>query len=173
MVYIELNEDEFSFDVSKGTFTLPLDPSIPIICIGPGTGVAPMRSIIKHFLHYYTSECILFYGCRNENADYLYRDEWEKLTLNSRFTIVTAFSRDQPEKIYVQHKLLEHSDQIWQLLQQGAHIYLSGNAKRMPEDVMKALIEIMMKSGGHSEEEATKALKALTKTRRFQQECWS
>lgn len=166
-VYVDL--DVVMCDVVKGTLEIPKRAETPIVCIATGTGIAPMRAImLEHCLRSDTQHCLIF-GNRNEEADFFYRDEWERYHVN----VVTAFSRDQEEKVYVQHRILEHGEYLWGLVEKGAYVYLSGNAKRMPVDVADALVRIFEKFGGLDKPDALKYLKQMEKSKRFQQECWS
>lgn len=116
---------------------------------------------------------ILFFGCRSAEKDYYYKDDWQS-KLRSNTIVFPAFSRDQAEKVYVQHKMIEYGKELWQLIHEnGAYIYLSGNAKRMPIDVSEALVEIFKKHGGLEQENATAYLQYLGRVGRFQEECWS
>jgi sulfite reductase alpha subunit-like flavoprotein len=114
------------FDIQKGTFKLP-NSSQPMVCIGPGTGVAPMRSLLHyHFLSSNNQDACLIFGGRNVDADYYFEKEWKIASEQYPFKIITAFSRDQPEKIYVQQRIVEHGAYLWNLIEKGAVIYLSG-----------------------------------------------
>ncbi len=133
--------------------------------------VAPMRALLQErdALAPSVRNCLIL-GARSKLGDYFYEEGWSRLNL----LLITAFSRDQEDKIYVQHRMLEHAPEIWHMVHnQGAYIYLSGNAKRMPIDVADALIEIFSKAGGLELEDARRYLKGLENARRFQQECWS
>jgi sulfite reductase alpha subunit-like flavoprotein len=119
--------DLVKFDVAPGTFRVP-QHHVPLICISPGTGVAPMRSILRERMSQTSpGECWLFFGCRSKSKDFYYEDEWAELSKNDKFHIVPAFSRDQNEKVYVQHKLLEYGHDIWRVLSSlGGFVLLSG-----------------------------------------------
>ena len=123
-------------------FLLP-SPETPIIMIGPGTGIAPYRA----FLQERTATSApgqnwLFFGEQQKNCDFYYEEELQKLVDNKNLILDTAFSRDQTEKIYVQHRLLEKSQEILNWINNGAHIYICGDAKRMAKDVLQTLAEI-------------------------------
>ena len=138
----------------------------PAICIGPGTGIAPMRSI----LHSKTKlQNMLFCGNRNKEHDFLYGDEWAQMPQLLTFT---AFSRDQPEKVYVQDRIIEQHEQVYKMIESNATIYLSGNAKKMPQDVEQALILVFTKHGLNIKQAEAK-LDELKRARRFQIECYS
>jgi len=133
-------------------------------------------------------ETHFFFGCRFRDHDYLYGNEFENLQdqvkiLNQQFhhrvdqdnsfNYHVAFSRDQEEKVYVQHKLGQNGKLIWEAIQKGAIIYLSGNAKRMPQDVSEELEKIVEKNSGLDPAQAKEFIKNLEKNRRFQIETWS
>eukprot|EP00051_Salpingoeca_urceolata_P022361 m.362693 g.362693 ORF g.362693 m.362693 type:complete len:351 (-) comp19961_c1_seq19:1809-2861(-) len=159
--------------VGRGTFLFPR-PSVPVVFIGPGTGVAPFRSAIQERLAAPTSATTLFFfGCRNEARDFLYRDEWAAAGGLGRLTVVTAFSRDQEDKVYVQHRLREHGAAVWDVMENGGYCYLAGNAKRMPIDVREALEWIATEHGHLSQEEAGQFWTRMEQQRRFQSETWS
>lgn len=136
-------------------FTLPENPETPVIMIGPGTGIAPFRA----FLQERRATCApgknwLFFGDQRATTDFLYREELEELQKCNLLTrLDCAFSRDQEEKIYVQHRMLEQGDELWKWLQDGAHIYVCGDAKRMAVDVDQTLRQIIGQYGMLSEEE--------------------
>ena len=149
-------------------FTLPEKPTADLILIGPGTGVAPYRA----FLQERTAQGApgknwLFFGEWNKAYDYFYEDYWQELIAQGSLKVDTAFSRDQQHKIYVQHRMLEKAGEIWQWLQNGATIYVCGDAHRMAKDVDAALHQIIKEQGG-LDEPATKAfLKQLRTDKRY------
>ena len=134
-----------------------------------------MRSLLfeNHHRSQGKTRGVLLFGCRSSEKDYYYKNDWYSL-LASNTTVWPAFSRDQAEKVYVQHKMIEHGQELWQLIhEQGAYIYLSGNAKRMPADVADALVEIFKLHGGLEQESAAAYLAYLIRVGRYQEECWS
>lgn len=152
---------------SRG-FTIPEDPSKPIIMVGPGTGIAPYRGFMQERVHQNASgENWLFFGDWNEKYDFYYEDYWRQLEKLEHLKVVTAFSRDQETKIYVQHKLLEYSQHIWQLLEKEASFYVCGDAARMAKDVDEALHSIIEKEGHMSNEEAKIYVKKLKEQNRY------
>jgi sulfite reductase (NADPH) flavoprotein alpha-component len=149
-------------------FTLPEDPTRPIIMIGPGTGIAPFRAFIQERLaHHAEGRNWLFFGERNRATDFYYSDYWLELEKQGRIRIDTAFSRDQAEKIYVQHRLLERKKSIWEWIQDGAILYVCGDAEQMAKDVDAALQQIAREEGQMSDEEARKFLKTLRQEKRY------
>jgi len=138
------------------SFRLPKDGSTDIIMCGPGTGIAPFRAFLEQrTLDGATGRNWLFFGEQHHATDFLYGEEFlnhqKKGTLHR---LDCAFSRDQPEKIYVQHRMLEQAKELWAWLQNGAYFYVCGDAKRMAKDVHHTLITIARNEGGLTEEAA-------------------
>lgn len=148
-------------------------PDMPALLIGPGTGVAPMRAFL--------SECrangvhrSLFFGCRHERGDFLYKEYWIRWKQEGVLTnLCTAFSRMGPEKVYVQHQLKEKGKAVWELIDVGKGlIYLAGAAGDMPKAVRLAVVEICKSHGGLDEVAAKTYVNNLETQGRFQVECW-
>ncbi|NXX44974.1 NDOR1 oxidoreductase, partial [Tricholaema leucomelas] len=114
--------------VKKGGMQFPADPDTPVIMIGPGTGVAPFRAAIQERVAQgKRGESYLFFGCRHRSGDFYCQAEWEELVAKGFLTLFTAFSRDQEEKVYVQHRIQEQGKLLWELLSsRSAHLYLAG-----------------------------------------------
>ena len=150
-------------------FKLPDDPSTPIIMVGPGTGIAPFRAFIEERQATgATGKNWLFFGDRSQKTDYLYSDEWESYQkIGILHELDLAWSRDQAEKVYVQHKMLEKKAELWNWLQDGAVFYVCGDASRMAKDVDQALRTLVQEQGSMSEEEAGAWVKGLQKERRY------
>ncbi|KGL97475.1 NADPH-dependent diflavin oxidoreductase 1 [Charadrius vociferus] len=160
--------------VKKGGMKFPADPDTPVIMIGPGTGVAPFRAAIQERVAQGRRGNCLFFGCRQKSKDFYCQAEWEELVTKGFLTLFTAFSRDQEEKVYVQHCIRENRRLVWELLSGGsAHVYLAGNAKQMPVAVAEALQSVLQLEGGLSPSEAEEHLTALERSQRFQSETWS
>ncbi|XP_075375543.1 NADPH-dependent diflavin oxidoreductase 1 isoform X3 [Mycteria americana] len=160
--------------VKKGGMKFPADPDTPVIMIGPGTGVAPFRAAIQERVAQGRRGNCLFFGCRQKSKDFYCQAEWEELVTKGFLTLFTAFSRDQEEKVYVQHRIQENRRLVWELLSSGsAHVYLAGNAKQMPAAVAEALQSVLQLEGGLSPSEAEEHLTALERSQRFQSETWS
>jgi sulfite reductase (NADPH) flavoprotein alpha-component len=155
-------------------FRLPESSDTPIIMVGPGTGIAPFRAFVEERADKGAKgESWLFFGDQHYNEDFLYQLEWQDHLKNGDLTrIDVAFSRDQPEKVYVQHKLLDHAPDIWQWLQKGAHFYVCGDATYMAKDVHQAMLDIVASQGGMSAEEAEAYLAALKKDKRYQRDVY-
>ncbi|CAH3041690.1 unnamed protein product [Porites lobata] len=160
--------------IKKGTISFPKALDAPCLMIGPGTGCAPFRGFIEERVSQSAGCCVLFFGCRNSKKDFFFKEEWQQLVENGKLQLFTAFSRDQEDKIYVQHRLLENSSLVWDLLahKQG-WCYIAGNSQRMPADVTEALLEIFMKEGTMDATAAEEFLKTLERTRHFQSETWA
>eukprot|EP01089_Gocevia_fonbrunei_P011892 TRINITY_DN2650_c0_g1_i1.p1 TRINITY_DN2650_c0_g1~~TRINITY_DN2650_c0_g1_i1.p1 ORF type:complete len:644 (+),score=155.36 TRINITY_DN2650_c0_g1_i1:53-1984(+) len=169
---VDVENDVFAFISSNPEFRLPENDETPIIMVGPGTGIAPFRAFIQERQN--SKGLNLFYfGCRNENSDFLYKSELQNFENEGKIKLRTAFSRDQNEKIYVQHRIEEDKDLIWDLLEnKGAHFYVCGDAKRMAGDVHTTLLKIFSQVGGRSEEEAVKYMENLEKNKRYQRDVW-
>lgn len=141
------------------TFRLPTDPTTPIIMIGPGTGIAPMRAMLQERAHMKTQgkavgPNILYFGCKDRTQDYLYQDELEAFQSDNVLDeLHLAFSRETSQKVYVQHLLEKNASQTWMLISNGAHIYVCG-AVRMGHDVTEALKRIAASEGGLSSYDA-------------------
>jgi sulfite reductase (NADPH) flavoprotein alpha-component len=129
-------------------FLLPERGEVPIIMIGPGTGIAPFRGFLQERLAAgATGGHWLFFGEWTRQCDFLYQEYWEEQVASGALRLSTAFSRDQPDKIYVQHRMWEERRDLWQWLQQGAYLYVCGDAKRMAKDVEAMLVLIAEEHG--------------------------
>lgn len=178
--------DTLEYSIGSGTFRLPSDPTTPVIMIGPGTGIAPMRSFLSSRMSepkFVGSEKnILFFGCRNRQADFFYEQEFSRYHDEGKCTLITAFSRDGPGKVYVQHKIKERADLVWRIVgKEKGFVLLSGyicainlrrSSKSMPEDVADALVAVFCRHGAMSEDDSRAYLKSMTKSGRFQTETW-
>ena len=150
-------------------FKLPEDSSTPIIMVGPGTGIAPFRAFIEERKATgATGKNWLFFGDRSQKTDYLYGNEWEAYKKDGVLhELDLAWSRDQAEKVYVQHKMLEKKAELWSWLQDGAVFYVCGDASRMAKDVDQALRTIAQEEGSMGEDDAASWVKGLMKERRY------
>ncbi|MGC6389808.1 NADPH-dependent assimilatory sulfite reductase flavoprotein subunit [Ewingella sp. S1.OA.A_B6] len=163
-VFIEHNDN----------FRLPSNPQVPVIMIGPGTGIAPFRA----FMQQRENEAApgknwLFFGNPHFTDDFLYQVEWQRYVKDGLLTnIDLAWSRDQAEKVYVQDKLREKGAEVWQWLQEGAHVYVCGDANRMAKDVEQALLEIIGQYGVMDLETADEYLSELRQDRRYQRDVY-
>lgn len=139
-------------------FVIPEDNTKDIIMIGPGTGIAPFRAFLEQRIEEKAEgRNWLFFGEIHEESTFFYRDEWiEAMKKGYLQRLTTAFSRDQENKIYVQHRLLNNSKKIWEWLQGGSYFYVCGDKKYMAKDVHAALIEIAQEEGKLKKEDAEK-----------------
>lgn len=155
-------------------FRLPESDDTPIIMIGPGTGIAPFRAFVEErAAREAKGKNWLFFGDQHFTYDFLYQLEWIDYLEEGVLTeLSTAFSRDQPEKIYVQHRLLERGAEVYRWIEEGAHVYVCGDATRMAKDVQQALIEIIAEHGQKSPEEAKAYLESLRKAKRYQRDVY-
>ena len=151
-------------------FGLPDDPGKPIIMVGPGTGIAPFRSFLWHRQAMKApGKAWLFFGHQRETTDFFYRTELENLAASGTLTrLSAAWSRDGAAKVYVQDCMREAGAELWVWLQEGAHFYICGDAKRMAKDVETALVEITIAHGGKSEGGAREYLAGLKAAGRYQ-----
>ena len=156
-------------------FRLPEpDEETPVIMCGPGTGIAPFRSFLQHRKATDAKgDAWLFFGEQHEKTEYFYEDEFAAYqadgTLNK---LTTAFSRDQPEKIYVQHRMLEEGADFWAWLDKGAIFYVCGDAARMANDVDEALHRIIQDHGGKSAEEAAEYVAQMKTDKRYRRDVY-
>lgn len=154
-------------------FRLP-DSNVPVIMIGPGTGVAPFRAFVEERVEQGASgENWLFFGDRNFDSDFLYQLEWQRHLKNGNIArLEVAFSRDQRQKIYVQDRIRENAAELYRWLQKGAVVYVCGDAKRMANDVNDALIDVLVAEGGLDIEAATQKLKIMRSEGRYQRDVY-
>jgi sulfite reductase (NADPH) flavoprotein alpha-component len=155
-------------------FALPADPAVPIVMIGPGTGVAPFRAFLQErWATQAPGRNWLFFGHQRSNYDFFYEDEFKTMKSSGVLTRLTlAWSRDSEQKIYVQDRMREVGRDLWAWLTDGAHIYVCGDAKRMAKDVELALVDIVAQHGARSAEEATAFVHDLKKKGRYQQDVY-
>ncbi|MEA2977126.1 MAG: sulfite reductase flavoprotein alpha-component [Alphaproteobacteria bacterium] len=155
-------------------FALPADPSVPIIMIGPGTGIAPFRAFLhERMATKATGRNWLFFGHQRSNYDFFYEDELTAMKAARVLTRLTlAWSRDGDQKIYVQDRMREVGRDLWAWLAEGAHVYVCGDAKRMAKDVERALIDVVATFGMRSANEAVSFVADLKKSGRYQQDVY-
>jgi len=159
---------------SNPNFRLPHDPGAPIIMVGPGTGVAPFRAFLEEReAAGAKGKNWLFFGDRHFHTDFLYQREWLEHRKNGLLNrIDVAFSRDTDAKVYVQHKLLENSRELYAWLQEGAYFYVCGDAQGMAPDVHEALVEVVAKESGRGREQAVEYVKDLQAGKRYQRDIY-
>lgn len=163
-VFVEKNEN----------FRLPESPDTPVIMIGPGTGIAPFRAFMQQRdVDESQGKNWLFFGNPNYTQDFLYQVEWQRFVKDGVVDKVSlAFSRDQEEKVYVQHRLLEQGAEVYQWLQDGAHLYVCGDADHMAKDVHDALMSIVELHGDKTTEQAEQYLMELRRAKRYQKDVY-
>jgi sulfite reductase (NADPH) flavoprotein alpha-component len=162
------------FVESNGNFRLPEDPVTPIIMVGPGTGIAPFRAFMQQReAQEAAGKSWLFFGNPHFTQDFLYQVEWQKYLKDGVLSKMSlAFSRDQADKVYVQHKLLEQGAEVYQWLEEGAHLYVCGDANYMAKDVNDALISLVATHGQKSQEEAEAYVNDLRRAKRYKKDVY-
>lgn len=162
------------FVQSNKHFHLPETPDKDIIMVGPGTGIAPFRSFIQECAETKaTGRTWLFFGDQHESCDFLYKDELTKYTQDGVLTaLTTAWSRDTAKKVYVQHKILENSKELFAWLQKGAYFYICGDKKHMAQDVHNALIKAIETAGEMTPEAAEAYLNEMQEQGRYQRDVY-
>lgn len=159
-------------------FRPPEDHCAPLIMVGPGTGIAPFRAFLqdRHFLMtqgHAPGKNWLFFGDQKAKFDYLYQSELENFRDQKLLTnLHTAFSRDQEQKVYVQHRMLENAKELYAWLEEGAYFYVCGDAERMANDVDAALHKVIEQAGGKSSTEAAEYVENLKKAKRYRRDVY-
>ncbi|KYR00810.1 NADPH-cytochrome-P450 oxidoreductase [Tieghemostelium lacteum] len=179
-VPIFIRESHFRLPtVTETTVKVP-----PIIMVGPGTGLAPFRGFLQELQFkretVYTkeqtesSETMLFFGCRSDTVDYLYKEELLEYKESGIITeLHVAFSRETKEKVYVQNKLLQHKEKVWKLLESGAHFYVCGDARNMAKQVQQSLLSIIKEYGNlNDDSEVQQFIDNMQKSNRYLQDVW-
>jgi sulfite reductase (NADPH) flavoprotein alpha-component len=155
-------------------FRLPKDPETPIIMVGPGTGCAPFRAFLQERDRVGAKgNTWLFFGARCRATDFLYADQWQSWLRRGLLTrLDVAFSRDAPQKVYVQHRMRENGSELFAWLQQGAHYYVAGDKSQMAPAVHQTLRQIVEEEGGLDRESAQQYLDDLQRDRRYQRDLY-
>ncbi|AGB81113.1 sulfite reductase (NADPH) flavoprotein, alpha-component [Serratia sp. FGI94] len=171
---LEEDGDVRVFIEHNDNFRLPANPDTPVIMIGPGTGIAPFRAFMQQRdADGAGGKNWLFFGNPHFTEDFLYQVEWQRYVKDGLLTrIDLAWSRDQQHKVYVQDKLREQGAEVWRWIQQGAHIYVCGDANRMAKDVENTLLELVAEHGGMDAEQADEFLSELRFERRYQRDVY-
>jgi len=172
------SESKVPIYIRRSQFRLPNRAQTPVIMIGPGTGLAPFRGFIQERAWFKeqgkpVGPTVLYFGCRNKEQDYIYQEELEAWKEDGLLDLHVAFSRDQEQKRYVTHILRETGDKVWDLLQQGGHLYVCGDAKMMAKDVRNIILELCKTNGGLSDTEADAYVKKLETQKRYSADVWS
>jgi sulfite reductase (NADPH) flavoprotein alpha-component len=155
-------------------FALPSDPKVPIIMIGPGTGIAPFRAFLQERIASNApGRNWLFFGHQHRDSDFFYEDELKAMRSAGHLTRLTlAWSRDADEKIYVQHRMRDVGRDLWAWLADGAHIYVCGDATRMAKDVESALTDVVRDHGRRSPSDAAAFVAELKRNDRYQSDVY-
>lgn len=149
-------------------FTLPSDKERSMIMIGAGTGVAPYRGFLQQRLDARaTGKHWLIFGERHRHTDFLYESDWQRLTEQNALQLSLAFSRDSEQKRYVQHLIMEEGKQLYRWIEEGAYIYVCGDAACMAKEVEKALLHVFKEHGGCTDAESVGRLQQLRKDKRY------
>lgn len=150
-------------------FKLPDDLQVPMLMIGPGTGIAPFRAFLQERLlhHRAKGRHWLFFGEWNRAYDFFYEEDWRAFEQYGHLRLDAAFSRDQAEKIYVQHKIVEHGEEFFKWLEEGAYLYVCGDAQRMAKDVEATLQAIIQEYGKIDAQAAKEYIKRLRQQKRY------
>jgi sulfite reductase (NADPH) flavoprotein alpha-component len=154
-------------------FFLPPDGNTPIIMVGPGTGVAPFRAFLeeRQALGHHGRNW-LFFGEQRRLQDFFYEEQFMNWVSDGFLRLDTAFSRDQSEKIYVQHRLEQNAKDIWRWLEEGADFFVCGDKTRMATDVDNALHAIIEKEGGKTPEQAKEYVEGMKKAKRYKRDVY-
>ncbi len=173
---VALHETVIPTFIKEGKgFRLPApDDETPVIFCGPGTGIAPFRSFLQErSATAAKGKAWLFFGEVSSRTDFFYEEEFNEYLKTGVLTkLTTAFSRDQPEKIYVQHRIAQHAQELWEWLEAGAIFYICGDASRMAVDVDQALHTVVEKAGGKSPGEAAEYIEQLRKDKRYRRDVY-
>lgn len=171
---VALGETPVMVFVTESHFRLPEDDNRDVIMVGPGAGIAPFRAFLQErAARQAAGRNWLFFGEQRQASDFLYREELETWHAGGHLTrLDLAFSRDQAERIYVQHRMLHAAPELWRWLERGAAFYVCGDARHMAKDVDTTLHRIITEQGGLSAVEATEYVKAMKKDRRYQRDVY-
>ncbi|MCE2984093.1 MAG: sulfite reductase [Parachlamydia sp.] len=155
-------------------FQLPPDHEISLLMIGPGTGIAPFRAFLQERLFFQRAKGKhwLFFGEWNKATDFFYEEDWSLFEQKGHLRLDAAFSRDQEEKIYVQHRMLEKGEEFYQWLEEGAYLYVCGDAQRMAKDVEATLLFIIQEYGRKDVLQSREYIKKLRQQKRYRRDVY-
>lgn len=170
---VNIGETAKVFIHNNKNFRLPEDKAKPVIMVGPGTGIAPFRAFWEErCISNATGKNWFFFGNPHQATDFCYEDEVKALVEKNCLKLSVAWSRDQEQKVYVQNLMEQSGAEIWQWLQDGAYLYVCGDASRMAKDVDAALHKIIEIHGGKTTEEASEYVSQLKKDKRYQRDVY-
>jgi sulfite reductase (NADPH) flavoprotein alpha-component len=154
-------------------FAMPADGDVPIIMIGPGTGLAPFRAFLEERRALGArGRNWLFFGEQRRASDFFYEEQFTGYVNDGFLRLDTAFSRDQPQKVYVQHRMCERARDIWAWLEEGAELFVCGDKERMAADVETTLCEIVQTQGARTRDQAHEYIEGLRRTRRYKRDVY-
>jgi sulfite reductase (NADPH) flavoprotein alpha-component len=155
-------------------FRLPEDTNMPIMMVGPGTGIAPFRAFLQERKATGAKgKNWLFFGSQHQHCNYFYREELEQYQRDGFLKCDCAWSRDSSEKSYVQHKMLNNADEIWKWIDgEGAQFFVCGDARRMAKDVDAALRKVIQEKGGKTEEQTNEYVEKLKADKRYKRDVY-
>lgn len=171
---LALGERVNAYFAANKHFSLTENPNTPVIMVGPGIGIAPFRGLLQEREHNnHSGDNGLFFGHRNKDYDYLYREEIEAMCKKGLLTrLDLAFSRDQQKKVYVQNRMHEHAASLYEWLENGAYFFVCGDARKMAKDVDKALHEIIVTQGNINHQQANEYIYRLKQEKRYIQDVY-
>ncbi|HUL75395.1 MAG TPA: hypothetical protein VLT86_19940 [Vicinamibacterales bacterium] len=154
-------------------FAMPADPTTPMIMVGPGTGLAPFRAFVEQrIVTGARGRSWLFFGEQRRASDFFYEDQFTGYVRDGRLRLDVAFSRDQAQKVYVQHRMREQARDLWAWLEEGAEFFVCGDKERMAADVDRELHTIVESQGGRTPDQARDYVERLRQTKRYKRDVY-